>query len=151
MQKLFSMLLCTIIFALNSHAIVQNKANGQDNAIAQQENTESPLSPPHIQFERSMADMGTLSVGKGERRKAEFRYTNTGKAPLVIEAAEVDCGCTTVKFSKKPLKPGKTGKLTVTFDATKLDERGVVGNVITIFVNSPQRYTRIRIKAVLTD
>ena len=59
---------------------------------------------------------------------------------------------------KKAVKPGKKVKIRVTFHAKELDDRGVVGNVITLFYRSDSPrgssrmdYTRIRIRAELKD
>ena len=98
-----------------------------------------------------MADAGTLSVGKAEMGKVVFVGKNTGTEPLVFEAVETSCPCADVKLPKKPLKPGKETKIKVTFHAKELDDRGVVGNIITIFYNGPNRFTRIRVRAELTD
>ncbi len=106
---------------------------------------------PKIKFEKKLEDVGTLSVGKGEKRTVTFVYANEGDAPLVLERAETSCGCTTVQLPKKAVKPGKKGKVKVTVDATYLDDRGVFGTLITLYYNSTLRYTRIRIKGVLEN
>lgn len=104
-----------------------------------------------IRFEKSVAEVGRLSAGKKEKRTAKLVYTNVGNAPLVIESAEVGCECTKVKYSTKPLKPGKKAKLLITVDATDMEDRGVYGNVITIYTNAPQKYIRIRVTGQFTD
>ncbi len=106
---------------------------------------------PKIKFEKVLEDVGTLSVGKGEKRTVKFVYVNVGDAPLVLERVETSCGCATVQLSKKAVKPGKKGVVKVTMDATNLGDRGVFGNLITIYYNAIPRYTRIRIKGVLED
>ena len=45
-----------------------------------------------------------------------FVYKNTGRAPLVIQKIETSCGCTRATFSKKPLAPGGTDSIRVTYD-----------------------------------
>ena len=45
-----------------------------------------------------------------------FVYKNTGKVPLVIHKIETSCGCTRATFSKKPLAPGGTYSIRVTYD-----------------------------------
>lgn len=106
---------------------------------------------PKIKFEKVLEDVGTLSVRKGEKRTVKFVYANEGNAPLVLERVETSCGCTSVQLPKKAVKPGKKGVVKVTMDATHLDDRGVFGNIITIYYNSTLRYTRIRIMGVLED
>ena len=45
-----------------------------------------------------------------------FVYKNTGRVPLVIQKIETSCGCTRATFSKKPLAPGATDSIRVTYD-----------------------------------
>ena len=113
--------------------------------------TTSLSAQPRLTFQETMADAGTLSVGKAEKGKVVFVGKNTGTEPLVFQAVETSCPCADVKLPKKPLKPGKETKIKVTFHAKELDDRGVVGNIITIFYNGPNRFTRIRVRAELTD
>jgi hypothetical protein len=47
-----------------------------------------------------------------------FEFTNTSRTPFVIEFISVSCGCTTPEYSKEPVLPGKSGKITVTYDPT---------------------------------
>lgn len=104
-----------------------------------------------IHFEQLIRDVGTLSAGKGEKRSVTFHYENRGTAPLEITHYEAGCDCAKVKLPKKPLKPGKRGKLVVTVDATDIEDRGVYGNVITIYTNAPKKYIRIRVTGQFTD
>lgn len=106
---------------------------------------------PKIKFEQILGDVGRLSAGKGEKRTVTFEFTNVGTGELIFSKAETSCGCTTVKLPKKAVKPGKKGKLQVTVDASHMDDRGVFGNLITLYYNASQRYTRIRVKGEMTD
>ena len=106
---------------------------------------------PRPAFRELMADVGQLSVGRAEKRTVTFECRNTGTEPLVFSHAGTMCPCVEVKLPKKPLKPNKTTRIRVTFHARDLDDRGVVGNVITLFYNGPNRFTRIRVRAELTD
>ncbi|MES2776125.1 MAG: DUF1573 domain-containing protein [Bacteroidota bacterium] len=47
----------------------------------------------------------------------EFKFVNPGKAPLIIESAVAECGCTTPVYPTKPVMKGKTGTIKVTYDA----------------------------------
>lgn len=49
-------------------------------------------------------------------RQAEFEIKNTGRAPLIIKAAEASCGCTSVKWDRRPIGPEQTGKISVRFE-----------------------------------
>lgn len=45
----------------------------------------------------------------------EFEFKNTGDSPLVIVSATASCGCTRPTYPLEPVKPGKTGKIKVTY------------------------------------
>ncbi|MEJ7661957.1 MAG: DUF1573 domain-containing protein [Hymenobacter sp.] len=46
-----------------------------------------------------------------------FKFTNTGKSPLLIADATASCGCTTPSWTKEPIAPGATGEMEVLFDS----------------------------------
>lgn len=48
---------------------------------------------------------------------ATFKFTNTGKVPLVISSAQGSCGCTVPEWPKEPIAPGKTGEIKATYNA----------------------------------
>ena len=45
-----------------------------------------------------------------------FRFVNDGPEPAEILAARPSCGCTTPTYTRKPVAPGDTGSVTVTYD-----------------------------------
>ena len=47
-----------------------------------------------------------------------FYYRNTGTAPLLLHSVTTSCGCTVPTWSKKPLLPGKTGKIKVKYNTS---------------------------------
>ncbi len=47
----------------------------------------------------------------------EFKFTNSGKAPLIIVNAQPSCGCTTPDWTKDPVPPGGSGFIKATFNA----------------------------------
>lgn len=73
---------------------------------------------PFIEFESTVHEFG--SVKKGSPVVCKFKYTNTGKEPLIIYNCKAGCGCTTPKCSKDPLKPGKTGFIEVHYDSMRV-------------------------------
>jgi hypothetical protein len=96
-----------------------------------------------IFFKESSHDFGNIK--QGEKVTYTFEYTNIGQAPLTISNVQTTCGCTASQWSRAPLAPGKTGKLTATFDS-----KGKVGRqnkVISIFSNALRAEEHIRIVA----
>jgi len=69
---------------------------------------------PAITFEDTSHDFGTIAEDGGNVTH-EFKFTNTGDAPLMIVNASASCGCTRPSYPKKPVAPGKTDKIKVTY------------------------------------
>ncbi len=53
---------------------------------------------------------------EGTQLEHEYLITNTGDAPLIISDYQVSCSCTKAELPKKPILPGETYPLRVTFD-----------------------------------
>jgi len=72
---------------------------------------------PHkaiITFENSIHDYDTIV--QGANGDCIFRFTNTGDAPLLISDVNASCGCTKPRWDKKPVLPGKSGVIHVTYN-----------------------------------
>ena len=54
---------------------------------------------------------------EGEKVSYSYSFINTGKANLIISAVVPGCGCTVADYTKEPVKPGKRGKITITFNS----------------------------------
>ena len=59
-----------------------------------------------IKFEKDVHDYGNIK--QHASGACEFKFTNTGNAPLVISNAQGSCGCTVPDWPKDPIKPGGT-------------------------------------------
>ena len=55
-------------------------------------------------------------VKEGEKVVHVYEVLNTGKADLLLQSVTPSCGCTTPKYDKKPIRPGKKGSIEVVFD-----------------------------------
>lgn len=70
---------------------------------------------PVMTFDEKTHDFGTIKEAGGPVTHI-FEFTNTGNEPLVILAVNASCGCTRPEYPKEPIKPGKKGKIKVTFN-----------------------------------
>jgi hypothetical protein len=68
-----------------------------------------------VEFAEKSHDFGSIKEEKG-KVSHEFVFTNTGDEPLVVISANASCGCTVPDYPKDPIKPGKTGKIKVTYN-----------------------------------
>ena len=74
----------------------------------------------------------------------EFKITNSGNAPLIINDYEVGCPCTKVILPEAPILPGETIDLKVTFD-TK-GKYYFQDRTIYLMTNTKKKKHAIRIK-----
>lgn len=68
-----------------------------------------------IEFENTSHNFGQVSE-TGGRVTHEFNFKNTGTAPLILTNVRAGCGCTTPEWSRQPVAPGASGKISVAFD-----------------------------------
>ncbi|TAG24275.1 MAG: DUF1573 domain-containing protein [Runella slithyformis] len=68
-----------------------------------------------ISFQKSEFDFGKIQQGKPVTNV--FKFTNTGKEPLILGNVSASCGCTTPTWTKEPIAPGGTGVVSATFNA----------------------------------
>ena len=69
-----------------------------------------------IKFEKLTHDFGTIQETDGDATVI-FKLTNEGDSPLLITRAQASCGCTSPEYSKKPIRPGETSEIKVTYHA----------------------------------
>ncbi|MCU0341518.1 MAG: DUF1573 domain-containing protein [Spirosomaceae bacterium] len=87
-------------------------------------------------------------IKQGKPVTAEFAFTNTGEAPLVISKAYGSCGCTGVDYPKEPIMPGAKGIIKATFNAAA---KGAFNKTVTIESNAETGFTTLNIKGEVTE
>jgi hypothetical protein len=97
---------------------------------------------PVMTFEEKEFDFGTIAQGTPQEHV--FKFTNTGKAPLVIVDAKSSCGCTVPSFTKEPVAPGDSGELLVKFNGSGKNQ---VSKTVTITANTESGKETVQIKA----
>ncbi len=96
-----------------------------------------------IKFATDEHDFGTIPEGPAV--SYDFMFTNTSKQPIQLEHVQASCGCTTPNWSKDPILPGKTSKITATYNT-----KGRPGNFYkTITVRSTAGTKTLKIKGVV--
>ena len=121
-------------------------AAGTDPAANPTENAVDPNVPKTtVKFAESEYDFG--KVKEGEKVVHVYKFTNTGKEPLIINSAKGSCGCTVPEWPKDPVAPGATGEIKVEFNS-----KGKVGQqskTVTIMANTDPNPSQIIIKGVV--
>ncbi len=79
-----------------------------------------------------------------------FTFTNTGDAPLIITQCVASCGCTVPSYSDKPVEPGKTGTIKVTYNG-KGRMAGQFKKIITVMTNAKTKMTRLCIQGEMLE
>lgn len=98
---------------------------------------------PEITFEEQEFDFGNIT--QNEPQEHVFKFTNTGKAPLVITDATSTCGCTVPTYPKnQSIAPGETGEMLVKFNGAG---QGQVTKTVTVTANTEKGAEQLRIKA----
>lgn len=83
------------------------------NPVSAEGNTNEPM--PTMEFENELFEFGTIS--QGQKVTHDFKFTNKGKADLVINTAKGSCGCTVPEWPMHPIKPGESAVIKVVFDS----------------------------------
>ena len=112
-------------------------------AMAQEEKVSE--NGPEIEFEKLIHDYGEVPYnGNGE---CEFRFTNTGNEPLILQKPKSSCGCTVPTWPKEPILPGESEVIKVTYRTTKV---GAINKTITVTSNAKVNATVVlRIKGTV--
>jgi hypothetical protein len=88
-----------------------------------------------IIFTSTVHDYGTIV--QAADGSCEFKFTNKGKAPIVLNDVKASCGCTVPEWTRTPVAPGANGTIKVTYNTNNV---GAFSKSITVnsnAVNSP--------------
>lgn len=111
-----------------------------------QESTAVSLNPnaPKFKFDTEVIDYGTIEHNANGDR--EFKFTNTGKEPLIISETHGSCGCTVPTAPKEPIKPGASASIKVHY-AT--DRVGPFEKTVTVTSNAETSTKILKIKGIV--
>ena len=86
-----------------------------------------------MDFEETTFEFGTVLEGK--QVEHVFKFTNTGKVPLIISDAKATCGCTVPSYPTEPIAPGESSEVSVKFNTAgkKLDQSKPVSLIANTF------------------
>jgi hypothetical protein len=95
---------------------------------------------PVITFDKTVHDYGTVAyAGDGV---CTFKFTNTGKEPLILQQPQSSCGCTVPTWPKEPVLPGESNEIKVTYNTKKV---GPINKTVTIRSNAKNNTVILRI------
>ena len=95
-----------------------------------------------IKFDKLEHDYGDVPFnGDGT---CEFRFTNTGNEPLLIQKPKSSCGCTIPSWPNEPILPGESDVIKVTYKTNRV---GNINKTVTVTSNALKNSTVVlRIK-----
>ena len=70
---------------------------------------------PKIVFDQITHDFGSFKESAGLQTYS-FEFTNKGNAPLILNAVNASCGCTSPEWTRQPVVPNATGMIKVTYN-----------------------------------
>ena len=122
----------------------QTNAQTTNTAATTQTTVVNP-NAPKAKWEKTVNDFG--DIDQGIPKEAEFKLTNEGKEPLLIQTARAGCGCTNLKYSQEPVLPGKSTIVAVTYNAAAM---GAFTKSITVTTNADPNPVMLLIRGTVT-
>lgn len=96
---------------------------------------------PVITFDNTTHDYGTIN--QGGDGTCYFKFTNSGKEPLILQQPRSSCGCTVPTWPKEPILPGESNEIKVTYNTSRV---GPINKTVTIISNAKNNNVVLRIK-----
>jgi hypothetical protein len=99
---------------------------------------------PKAKWDKTVNDFGEIE--QGIPKEAQFKLTNEGKEPLLIQTAKAGCGCTNLKYSQEPVLPGKSTVVSATYNAAAM---GQFSKSVTVTTNADPNPVMLMIKGTV--
>ena len=99
----------------------------------------------NLEIDKTVHNFGDILLDSGPV-SCSFTLTNKGSKPAVIYNVTSSCGCTDVKWTKEPLMPGKTGKISVTYS----NDEGAYpfDKSLTVYVSDVKKPVILKVRGV---
>jgi len=123
-----------------------SQVNAQNANLASATGSTAVANPnaPKAKWDKTVNDFGEIE--QGIPKEAEFKLTNEGKEPLLIQTAKAGCGCTNLKYSQEPVLPGKSTIIAATYNAAAM---GAFTKSITVTTNADPNPVMLLIKGTV--
>ncbi|WP_192820660.1 DUF1573 domain-containing protein [Rufibacter sp. LB8] len=101
-----------------------------------------------LKFEKDVHDFGTLT--QGVPATYNFKFTNTGSAPVTITHVQPACGCTTPEWPKEAIQPGQSGVIKAGYNSASA---GAFNKAMTVRIsnNGQDEEQMLFIKGTVVD
>lgn len=96
-----------------------------------------------IVFEETVWDFGDVEESGGSVEHT-FTFTNATASPVVILDVSTGCGCTTPKYSRKPVMAGEKGEIVVAFDP--INRPGHFSKGVSVMTSASKEPVQLQVK-----
>jgi cytoplasmic iron level regulating protein YaaA (DUF328/UPF0246 family) len=72
-------------------------------------------------------------IPQNQPKSIDFEFKNNGKTAVIITNVKAACGCTATDYTKTPIQPGETAKVTATYNAAA---KGAFIKTVTVTTNA---------------
>ena len=98
-----------------------------------------------IEIDKMVHNFGDIMLNSGPV-SCTFTLKNVGSKPEVIYNVTTTCGCTDVNWTKEPILPGKTGKISVTYS----NDEGAYpfDKTLTVYVSNVKKPVILKLRGV---
>ena len=134
----------TILFIAIAFVLGLGKANAQTASLVAPATVAVNPNAPKAKWEKTVNDFGEIE--QGTPKEAQFKLTNEGKEPLLIQTAKAGCGCTNLKYSQEPVLPGKSTIVAATYNAAAM---GQFNKSVTVTTNADPNPVLLMIKGTV--
>jgi hypothetical protein len=94
-------------------------------------------------FEWASTNFDFGKIKQGVPVTHEFKFTNKGKAPLIITNVQASCGCTSPGWTREAVPPGGEGYVKATFNAAN---PGIFNKTVTVTANIESGFVTLSFK-----
>ena len=94
-------------------------------------NENNSITASTIVWKAETVDVG--EIPQGTPKAIVYEFKNTGKTAVVITNVKGSCGCTATDYTKEPILPGKSAKVTATYNAAN---KGAFTKTVTVTTNA---------------
>ena len=98
-----------------------------------------------LEVDKVVHNFGDIKLGSGPV-SCTFTITNKSDKPAVIYNVVSSCGCTDVDWTKEPVMPGKTGKISVTY--TNDEGAYPFDKTLTVYLSDVKKPVLLKIRGV---
>lgn len=101
-----------------------------------------------LEFDKTVHNFGDIMLDSGPV-SCTFTVKNIGKSPVVIYNAVTTCGCTKAEWTKEPIMPGKTGKISATYS----NDEGPYpfDKSITVYMSEPKKPVILKMRGICME